>query len=199
MARAVELGADLLGFVLAPSPREVKLSQLSNLVAPVPASVLTVGVVVNPSREFADQVLSLVDRIQFHGDETPEFCARYGRRGIKAFRIRSQEDFVHMQPYQKVVGAYLLDSYQEGVAGGTGHRFCWDYLNLRTFPLPTFLAGGLKPENLNEALRVKAVVGVDVSSGLEASPGVKDPVLMDRFFRHLRGGSDPEDQGETAI
>ena len=82
VALAVDLGADLLGFVLAKSPRSVTLEQLAELVKPVPASVLTVAVVVDPEQEMADCLLSLTDRIQFHGRETPEFCSRYGRRGI---------------------------------------------------------------------------------------------------------------------
>ena len=188
VALAVDLGADLLGFVLAKSPRSVTLEQLAELVKPVPASVLTVAVVVDPEQEMADCLLSLTDRIQFHGRETPEFCSRYGRRGIKAFRIRAVEDLDSVSVYAEAVGAFLLDSFKEGVAGGTGETFPWAYLRDRTFPRPTFLAGGLNPENVADADSLAQIAGVDVSSGLEASPGVKNPELMRDFFRRAKGG-----------
>lgn len=184
---AVDLGADLLGFVLAKSPRSVTLEQLAELVKPVPASVLTVAVVVDPDRQTADRILSITDRIQFHGQETPEFCSRYGRRGIKAFRIRAVEDLDELSAYSESVGAFLLDSFKEGMAGGTGETFPWAYLRDRSFSRPTFLAGGLNPENVADACSLAQIGGVDVSSGLEASPGVKDPSLMRQFFSQTSG------------
>lgn len=179
---AVLLGASLAGFVLAASPRSVTIEQLEGLVASVPASVLTVSVVVNPNRELADRLLEITDRIQFHGDETPEFCGRYGRRAIKAFRIRAVDDLDKVEAYRTSVGAYLLDSFKQGQAGGTGETFCWEYLKDREFSLPTFLAGGLNPTNVVDALRLSQIAGVDVSSGLEAEPGRKDSALMQEFF-----------------
>jgi phosphoribosylanthranilate isomerase len=183
---AAELGANLAGFVLAPSPRSVTVEQLEELVSYAPASVLTVAVTVNPSRKLADRLLEVADRIQFHGDESPDFCARYGRRSIKAFRIRSVADLERVEAYEKSVGAYLLDSFKEGQAGGTGESFCWGYLEGREFSLPTFLAGGLNPKNAADAHRLPQIAGVDVSSGLEKSPGVKDPKLMQEFFATFR-------------
>jgi phosphoribosylanthranilate isomerase len=183
---AAKLGANLAGFVLASSPRSVTVEQLEQLVPHAPANVLTVAVVVNPSRDLADKVLEVTDRIQFHGDEPPEFCARYGRRGIKAFRIRAVVDLERVAAYDKSVGAFLLDSFKEGQAGGTGETFCWEYLRGREFSLPTFLAGGLNPTNASDAHRLPQITGVDVSSGLEQSPGVKDPKLMQEFFTHFR-------------
>lgn len=183
---AVNLGADFLGFVLAPSPRSVEVSQLEALVAPVPASVLTVGVVVNAQREQVDRLLEVVDRVQFHGHETPDFCARYGRRGIKAFRIRAVEDLNSLEAYAQTVGAFLLDSFKEGVAGGTGQTFPWGYLRERSFSRPIFLAGGLNSSNLRQAVQLPQLEGVDVSSGLEKAPGVKDADLMKQFFAVVR-------------
>jgi phosphoribosylanthranilate isomerase len=185
---AVDLGADLLGFVLASSPRSVTLERLTKLVEGVPATVLTVAVVVNPDEQLADQLLSVTDRIQLHGQETPDFCARYGRRAIKAFRIRAVEDLQTVSAYRNSVGAFLLDSFKEGVAGGTGETFPWTYLKRHRFPLPTFLAGGLNPDNVADAGELPQIGGVDVSSGLEASPGVKDPELMRDFFQRAKGG-----------
>ena len=184
---AVSLGTDLVGFVVAPSKRSVSLEQLESLAAAVPATVTTVAVVVNPTREESDRILELTDRIQFHGDEAPEFCARYGRRAIKAFRIRQAADLDRVKAYESSVGAFLLDSFLQGQQGGTGHTFPWAYLEERTFPLPTFLAGGLKPENACQAVAVKSVVGLDLSSGLEEAPGLKNEELMRRFFFQVKG------------
>jgi phosphoribosylanthranilate isomerase len=183
VASAVILGADLVGFVLAPSPRAVSIERLTELVRDVPATILTVAVVVDTDHATVDALLDVVDRVQFHGHESPDFCARYGRRGIKAFQIREKEDVGRVLDYRGCVGAYLLDSYKKGQAGGTGHVFTWDYLESVTFDAPTFLAGGLNPANIEDAMQVRAVIGYDLSSGLEDSPGIKDEKLMQEFFR----------------
>lgn len=184
--RAITLGADLLGFVLAPSPRQISLAQMMVLVDIVPSTVLTVAVVVNPTPSEADEILRVADRIQFHGEEPPDFCRRYGRRGLKAFRIREAEDVERVQSYRGCVGGYLMDSYQKGQQGGTGHTFTWSLLKGHQFERPTFLAGGLNPTNVVEASRVAGIDGLDLSSGLESSPGVKDPALMEEFFARFR-------------
>jgi phosphoribosylanthranilate isomerase len=163
---------------------------LERLVNSVPSTVLTVGVVVNSTKEHVDRLLELVDRIQFHGDESPSFCKRYGSRGIKAFRIRELNDLDQLGHYEQSVGGFLLDSFRQGQAGGTGHVFDWDYLLGRKFALPTLLAGGLNPGNVRDALHLDAVEGVDVSSGLESEPGVKDELLMKQFFEQLKGKGD---------
>lgn len=185
--KAVELGADLVGFVLAEGKRSVSLKKLSELVRIVPATVATVGVVVNPSKAVADRTLEFVDRLQFHGEESPEFCNRYGRRSIKAFRIRDPRDLELTVAYKESVGAFLLDSFMEGQQGGTGHTFPWTYLQQQSFALPTFLAGGLNPGNAAQAARVESVQGLDLSSGLEESPGKKSEQLMQAFFSSVKG------------
>lgn len=186
------LGADLLGFVAAPSPRQVTLETMKQLVLNVPSPVLTVAVTVNPSQSDADQLLEVVDRVQFHGEETPEFCRRYGRRAIKAFRIRGADDLQTVEQYRGCVGGLLLDSFQKGVAGGTGHSFTWSVLKGQNFFAPTLLAGGLEVGNLPQAWNVEAVDGFDLSSGVEQSPGCKDPTKLTEFFallERLRGNS----------
>lgn len=179
------LGADFLGFVLTPSPRQISLDTLRALVAEVPASILTVAVTVNPAREEVDELLEVVDRVQFHGQESPEFCRRYRKRAIKAFRVRDRATLDTVEAYHDAVGALLLDSYRQGVAGGTGHAFGWDLLRHHTFALPTFLAGGVEVGNLAEAWKVETVSGFDLSSGLENSPGIKDAHKIDQFFALL--------------
>lgn len=179
---AVELGAYACGFVLAPSPRQVDWELLRQLVAFVPDSVLSVGVMVNPSRDEVEQALSIVDRVQLHGNESPEFCRSYASKAWKAFRIRRPEDLDMLSSYSGVVEAFVLDSYTEGVAGGTGRTFPWTYLQGRKFEATTFLAGGLGPDNVADACSVSSVHGLDVSSGVEAAPGEKDLKKMRDFF-----------------
>lgn len=186
VALACGLGADACGFILAPSPRRVDLATLQSLLPNLPTAVLSVAVMVDPSQEEVDQALTLVDRVQLHGKEAPEFCRRYGRKAWKAFRIRQPQDLDAVEAYRGSVGAYLLDSFMEGVAGGTGRAFPWQYLRDRDFALTTFLAGGLSSENVADAMQVACVHGLDVSSGIEAQPGHKDADKMKAFFSGAR-------------
>ncbi len=140
---------------------------------------------VNPELAEVEEALSLVDRVQFHGDESPEFCQRFGRRAIKAFRVATPSDLEGLKAFEGKVGAFLLDSYRRGQRGGTGQVFPWTYLHGQVFAEPVFLAGGLTPENVAEAAALPQIAGLDVSSGIEKQPGVKDPVLMERFFSAL--------------
>jgi phosphoribosylanthranilate isomerase len=150
--------------------------------AGLPTSILSVAVMVDPSSEEVDRALAVVDRVQLHGRETPDFCRRYGRRAWKAFRIRQPEDLAQLDDYRACVGGFLLDSFMEGVAGGTGRTFPWRYLEGRRFELTTFLAGGLSSANVAEARQVPCVHGLDVSSGVEAEPGIKCADKMREFF-----------------
>lgn len=186
VTHASALGADACGFVLAPSPRRITIEQLDGLLERVPSPVMSVAVMVDPTREEVDRVLSMVDRVQLHGQEPPDFCRRYGRRAWKAFRIRQPQDLDALERYHDAVGAFVLDSFLEGVAGGTGVSFPWSYLLGRSFPRITFLAGGLDPANVAEACGLDSVHGIDVSSGVEAEPGRKDPEKLRDFFAGAR-------------
>ena len=188
VALACELGADVCGFILAPSPRQVSWETLLELQSSVPTSVLTVAVMVNPSQPEVDRALTLVDRVQLHGQEPPEFCRRYGRRAWKALRVRQPADLEDLEDYSDV-GAFLLDSFMEGVAGGTGQTFPWSYLNGCRFARTTFLAGGLDPGNVADAFRVPSIQGLDVASGVEAAPGQKDPAKMREFFAAFKNAA----------
>ena len=183
---ACDLGADACGFVLAPSSRQVAWDRLPELAREVTTSIISVAVMVDPSREEADRALKFVDRIQFHGQESPEFCARYGRRAWKAFRIRESSDLLQLRAYHDAVGGFLLDSYVAGVAGGTGKTFPWSLLDGHDFSRPVFLAGGLNSSNVADASQVASVRGLDVSSGIEAEPGRKCPDKMRQFFLAAR-------------
>lgn len=180
---ASQLGADFLGFVLAESPRSVSLEQLKELVTANAGLAQTVAVKVNPGVEQVERALGLVDRVQLHGSESPEFCSLFGRRVIKAFRVSGPDDLKKTLDYQDAVGAFLLDSFVAGVAGGTGKAFDWSYLQEFSFTRPTFLAGGIRQSNLAQALAVDSVAALDLSSGIENSPGCKDPQKMRAFVQ----------------
>jgi phosphoribosylanthranilate isomerase len=122
---------------------------------------------------------------QFHGQETPDFCAQFGVMTMKAFRVKDAASLEEIAAYR--VDAILLDSYVKGQLGGTGAKFNWDLaLEAKKFGKPIFLAGGLTPENVAEAIRLTQPFGVDVSSGVEQAPGKKDPDKVRRFIAAAR-------------
>ena len=183
---AVEAGADALGFVFAPSPRQVQPDQVRVILREVPPFVTTVGLVVDQDpRPILEQCA--LDVIQFHGAETATEIASWGRRALKAFRLRSVADLEPLSQYE-TVAAFLLDAYVPGVAGGTGHRFPWSLaVEARRFGKPIIVAGGLTPENVAECVRQTAPYGVDVSSGVESAPGKKDAAKVRDFIQAAKG------------
>lgn len=185
---AVELGADALGFVFAPSPRQVDPEHAAAIIRELPPFVTTVGLVVDQAPlPLLEQCP--VDVIQFHGAETPEQVAQLGRRAIKAFRIRSEEDLAVLPQYD-AAAAFLLDAYVPGIMGGTGRQFPWRLaLEARDLGKPVIVAGGLTPDNVELCIRTTAPYGVDVSSGVEASPGRKDPEKLRTFIANARSAA----------
>ncbi len=192
VSEAVRAGADLVGFVLAKSSRQISYERLGQLAAGVPAQVQTVAVLVDPSEEEAHRALRIVDRIQLHGREEPDFCARFGRRAIKAIRVHDSASLERAQRFRGKVGGLLFDTYLPGRVGGTGEVFDWGLLEESDRFDDCFLAGGLNPGNVAQAaelaLRV-GLVGLDVSSGLEVSPGLKDAQLVHSFFQFARSAA----------
>jgi phosphoribosylanthranilate isomerase len=180
---AVEAGAHALGFVFAASPRQVTPEQAAEIIAALPPFVQTVGVFVDGDVE-AVLARCPLDAVQFHGDEPPAALARVaGVRRIKAFRVAESSDLEQLALYRDVAEAFLLDARVPGIAGGTGQTFPWHLAReARRFGRPIILAGGLTPENVRTAIEVGAPDAVDVSSGVEASPGRKDPDLVRRFL-----------------
>jgi phosphoribosylanthranilate isomerase len=135
---------------------------------------------------FAAVQLCQLNLLQFHGEETPEFCVQFGIMSMKAFRIQNAESLLAMGAYH--TDAFLLDSCVAGKAGGTGEAFNWDLaLEAKKWGKPVFLAGGLTPLNVAEAVRKVQPFGVDVSSGVEQSPGKKDEKKMRDFIAAVRG------------
>lgn len=186
---AVQYGAHALGFmVYEKSKRNVSLDQLKQLTQITPPFIAKVAVMVNPEIHFINEVIqeASIDYIQLHGDESPEFIEKIPIPVIKAFRVKNQNSLNHIENYSNA-RAWLLDSFVQGELGGTGHAFNWELANsLSSKEKPVILAGGLKPENICEAVRSVRPYGVDVSSGVESSPGIKCPTKLKDFLNNLR-------------
>ena len=182
---AAEAGADAVGFLFYDlSPRGISVEAAAAVSRQLPPFVMRAGVFVNAPedlvvRAIRDCGLSLV---QFHGDEAPEYCVQFGLMSMKAFRIRDAASLPALRNY--ATDAWLLDAYSPHRPGGTGETFNWDLaLEARSWGRPIFLAGGLNAENVAEAVRRAQPYGVDVSSGVEAAPGRKDPAKVIAFIR----------------
>ncbi|MGR4067853.1 phosphoribosylanthranilate isomerase [Billgrantia sp. C5P2] len=181
VADAVAAGADALGFVLWPgSRRHVDADRLAALSAGVPAFVTRVGLFVDASPELVQKASRYLDLLQFHGDETPSFCAQFDRPWIKALRMRDDLDLHAAAAAYSGAQALLLDAYRPGVPGGTGETFDWSRIPA-SLEKPVILAGGLSAENVAGAIERVRPFAVDVSGGVEAEPGCKDPRLLSAF------------------
>jgi|TARA_B100001059_G_C17812141_1_gene572947 phosphoribosylanthranilate isomerase len=184
---AVIEGADALGFVLyAPSPRSVTAEQAAQLVKKVPAFVTTVALFVNESAEEINRVLSICpfDLLQFHGDESPEFCRQFNRPYMKAIRVRSADDIHSAVQQYPDTKALLLDAYVENLPGGTGQAFDWRLIP--QLSVPWVLAGGLNSTNVADAINQVKPFAVDISGGVEASKGIKDRKKIQEFISEVR-------------
>jgi phosphoribosylanthranilate isomerase len=185
---AVDCGADAIGLVFyPPSPRAVTASQAAEIVAAVPPFVTVVALFVDEPAESIRRILDSVpvNFLQFHGEEPATFCEQFQRPWMKALRVQADMDLVaHCRQYREA-RAVLLDSWQEGVPGGTGRTFDWD-LARGELPLPVVLAGGLDAGNVGEAITRLRPAAVDVSGGVEESPGHKDGRKIKRFVAAVR-------------
>ena len=185
---ALDAGADALGFVFhEQSPRFLELTKAAALTAQLPAGVSRVGVFVDPEPALVRAAIAQcgLNILQFHGSETPEFCAQFGMMSMKAFRIKDAASLEQLPNYP--TDAWLLDSYVPGAAGGTGTQFNWELARQATLlGKPVFLAGGLTPENVADAIVLVRPFGVDVSSGVESAPGRKDAAKMRAFVAAAR-------------
>ena len=186
---AAELGADAVGLVFyAKSKRCVDAAQAAEIVAALPPQVVKVALFVNESAEQIRRILGTVpiDIVQFHGDEAPEFCRQFGKHYWKAVRVQSAQDIAEAAEHYADAAALLLDAHIEGQYGGTGQVFDWRLLP-DTMPLPWILSGGLNPGNVAAAVRQTGAAWLDVSSGVEQAPGIKNRDLMADFIRQVRG------------
>lgn len=198
---AAEAGADAIGLVFyEASPRSVTIEQAREVASVLPAFVTLTGLFVNPERAWVERVLSDIplDLLQFHGDETPEFCRQFQRRWIKAIRVREAADIGKgFQDWNQACGI-LVDAYDPKLYGGTGQRFDWSVIpEPAERPMPLILAGGLNASNVADAVRQVRPWGVDVSGGVEASvpasggvavavsKGLKDAAKISEFLSEV--------------
>lgn len=192
---AARAGADAIGLVFyPPSPRAVSISQAAEIVRRLPPFVSTVGLFVDALPEAVIEVLQTVplDLLQFHGEESPEACGRFGRPYIKALRMRPDLDLAAMeQRYHQAVGL-LLDSYQPGLPGGTGETFDWERIP-DSMRQRIILAGGLSPDNVASAIARIRPYAVDVSGGVEREKGIKDEARISAFMRGVESAKRQDD------
>ncbi len=185
---AVASGANALGLVFyEKSPRHVTPEQGARIAAAVPPFVTVVGLFVNASADEVRSVLGCVPLhiLQFHGEETPEFCAQFGRHYLKAVRVKPGVDLVQYAARYSSAQGLLLDAYVEGTHGGTGASFDWGLIP-GDLPLPVVLSGGLNPENVAQAVEQVRPYAVDVSSGVEAAKGIKDAAKVAAFINEVK-------------
>jgi phosphoribosylanthranilate isomerase len=185
---AARLGTDAIGFVFwSQSARYIMPAKVREIVAVLPPFISTVGVYVDPEPEWVEETVSIagLNLLQFHGDESPEFCCRFSLPYIKAVRVRSGVDLLQYAARYSSAKGLLLDTYVEGSPGGTGDVFNWGLIP-QHLPLPLILSGGLHPGNVMMAIKQVQPWAVDVSSGVEAAKGIKDAEKIAAFMQGVR-------------
>ncbi|MHB1237034.1 MAG: phosphoribosylanthranilate isomerase [Gallionella sp.] len=185
---AARSGADGIGLVFYErSPRHVSIAQARQLAGALPPFVTTVGLFVNAEAAFVREVLANVplDLLQFHGDETPEYCAQFNKPFLKAIRVKAGVDLLQCASDFRGARGLLLDAHVEGIPGGTGTAFDWALIP-GDLPLPVILSGGLDAGNAAAAIEQVRPYALDVSSGVEASKGIKDAAKIAAFINEVK-------------
>ena len=184
---AAELGADAVGLNFwPPGSRCIDAGRAGEIVSVLPPMVTPIGVFVDPQQGEVDRVLARagLSVLQFHGDESPSECERYGLPYIKVIRVRGGEDWAEIEARYAGASAFLVDSYRRGLPGGTGSVFDWSLVPVER-DKALVLAGGLGLHNVAQAVRVVRPYAVDVCGGVEESPGCKSPALVGAFIREV--------------
>jgi len=187
--KAVELGADALGFVFAESPRKIIPQKARNITRRISPFFKTVGVFVNEQPREIRKIMDFcgLDLVQLHGNESVSVCSELAPRVIKAFRIQEEESLLQILEFKNHVRAILLDTYQKGLNGGTGKTFDWGLaIKAKKAGIPMVLSGGLGLDNIEEALERVNPFAIDISSGIEKRPGIKDHGRMRIFMEKIK-------------
>lgn len=182
---AVAAGVDALGFIFVQeSPRYIRPEEARAIIATLPPFVDAVGVFRNDDPARVQEIVQYcgLTMLQLHGDESPEYCRQFPLRVIKAFQVRPGFSGEDLQPYERVVAGFLLDTYHKELAGGTGESFDWSVVASLQAQRPVILAGGIGPENVGQAIAAARPFAVDVNSGVEQAPGRKDPERVSRLM-----------------
>lgn len=188
--KAAELGVSALGFIFAPSPRRIVPEIAGQIIRVLPPFMKTVGVFVDEELSTVREVMDRcgIDLAQLHGRESPAYCGELMPRAVKAFRVKDASSLAPMEDYRGRIRGVLLDAYVSGAAGGTSKTFDWGLARkARGLGIPVTLAGGLGPENIEEAVAAAGPHAVDINSGIERCPGKKDHDLMAQFMEKVRG------------
>ena len=184
---AVDGGVDAVGFIFyKKSPRSVTMQAVRKIVLELPPFVDSVGVFVNETAEQINKIADRcnLDRVQLHGNESPMFCKKIRRRVIKAIRVKDIQSLKKLSDYP--VSSFLLDTFSEDQYGGTGRVFDWNLAYPAKKYGPIILAGGLTPNNVRQAIQRIQPYGVDVCSGVESQPGIKDHKKMQTFLKNVK-------------
>ncbi len=185
---AAKCGADFIGFIFfKDSPRYIEPEEAFDIISNLPEGIKTVGVFVNQTREEIKNIVRSckLSYVQLHGDETPEFINELEFPTIKAIRLKEEKDLEDLRKFD--VFAYVFDSRDEHLYGGTGKTFDLSILENKKIERPFFMSGGLNPENVAGIISRLKPYGVDVSSGVETSPGVKDHQKIIAFIKAVKG------------
>jgi len=186
---AAEMAADAIGLVLYPtSPRAVSIAQAKQIVAGLPPFVSVVALFVDADVVEVKKCLNAlpIDVLQFHGDESPDYCEQFDKPYLKAIRMREGVELAALSEQYASASALLLDSYQAGVPGGTGEVFDWSMIE--AIDKPIILAGGLNVDNVARAIQQVAPYAVDVSGGVEMNKGIKDQAKIRAFMQEVNNG-----------
>ncbi len=189
--KSVALGADALGFVFYDqSPRHIEPPAARRIIQTLPPFVLAVGVFVNQPLETVRRIVDDcgLALAQIHGDETPAYCESLDRPVLRAIRLKDRRSFLSLAEYKGRAGVrgFVVDAFSPNSYGGTGQTVDWALAGEAAKAAPVLLAGGLTPHNVREAIEQVRPYGVDVSSGVEASPGRKDPEKLATFIQAVR-------------
>jgi phosphoribosylanthranilate isomerase len=174
--------------MISAAPRNVSIRDAAEIIRQLPPFIIKVGVFVDAAEDLVMRAIGDcgLNMLQFHGHETPEYCTQFGLMSLKAFRIRDAESLKRLPEY--ATEAWLLDAFTADKLGGTGEKFNWDLaIEAKKLGRPIFLAGGLTPGNVAEAVKKVQPYGVDVSSGVEAVPGKKDQDKVRAFIQAAKG------------
>jgi len=185
---AVQSGADAIGFVFWPhSARYIDVDSARRIIEVIPPFVCTAGVYVDPDAAWVEETArtAKLALLQFHGDESPEFCNQFSQPYIKAIRVKPDTDLLQYAERYRTAKGLLLDTYAANMPGGTGHVFDWQLIP-QQLPLPLILSGGLNPDNVADAIKQTKPWAVDVSSGVEASKGIKDKKKIIAFMQGVK-------------
>ena len=187
---AVNYGASAIGMIFYEgSPRYIDPEKVEEWISAIPEKIKKVGVFVNEKRKNIKTIVEKLnlDYIQLHGDESPEYCDKMIRPVIKAFHVGADFDPDVLRNFQ--AHAFLFDTYQKGKPGGTGRSFDWGLISDLKTDTPIILSGGLNSDNINEGIEIVQPSAVDVNSGVESKPGIKDKVKVEKLFNTIENSN----------